>query len=44
MKLLKKANPSGREIVNITPESAGWRFVGFRALRLIDGEWTVRDV
>jgi len=36
--LLKKAHKTGREIVNITPESAGWQFVGFRALRLGAGE------
>ncbi|TXT40010.1 MAG: iolB [Comamonadaceae bacterium] len=32
--LLVKAAPSGREIVNVTPERAGWTHVGFRALRL----------
>ncbi len=32
--LLAKANAQGREIVSVTPESAGWRFVGFRAIRL----------
>jgi 5-deoxy-glucuronate isomerase len=32
--LLAKAAPQGREIVNITPERAGWTHVGFRALRL----------
>jgi 5-deoxy-glucuronate isomerase len=36
--LLAKAAPSGREIVNITPERAGWTHVGFRALRLAAGE------
>ena len=35
--LLAKAAP-GREIVDITPERAGWTHVGFRALRLADGE------
>ena len=36
--LLAKAAPAGREIVNVTPESAGWTHVGFRALRLGAGE------
>jgi 5-deoxy-glucuronate isomerase len=36
--LLVKAAPSGREIVNVTPERAGWVHVGFRALRLSAGE------
>lgn len=32
--LLVKAAPTGREIVNVTPERADWTYVGFRALRL----------
>ncbi|MBT9551599.1 MAG: 5-deoxy-glucuronate isomerase [Hydrogenophaga sp.] len=36
--LLAKAAPTGREIVNVTPERAGWTHVGFRALRLADGQ------
>ena len=36
--LLVKAAPQGREIVNVTPERAGWTHVGFRAVRLIAGE------
>ncbi|MEJ7136913.1 5-deoxy-glucuronate isomerase [Amphibiibacter pelophylacis] len=36
--LLAKAAASGREIVNVTPERAGWTHVGFRALRLTAGE------
>lgn len=36
--LLAKAAPQGREIVNVTPESAGWTHVGFRAVRLKTGE------
>ncbi len=36
--LLAKAAPTGREIVNVTPERAGWTHVGFRALRLAAGE------
>ena len=38
MSLLVKARPSGREICKVTPESAGWKYVGFRALRLAVGE------
>lgn len=36
--LLVKAASAGREIVNVTPERAGWTHVGFRALRLAAGE------
>lgn len=36
--LLAKAAPTGREIVNVTPERAGWTHVGFCALRLMAGE------
>ena len=36
--LLAKARLEGREIVNVTPERAGWTHVGFRALRLAAGE------
>ena len=36
--LLAKARAQGREIVNITPQSAGWKHVGFRALRLAAGD------
>ena len=32
--LLVKAAPAGRSIARVTPESAGWRYVGFEALRL----------
>lgn len=32
--LLAKAAQCGREIVNVTPERAGWEHVGFRAIRL----------
>ena len=35
--MLIKARP-GREIVNVTPQSAGWTHVGFRALRLAAGD------
>ena len=33
MNLLVKAAP-GRTIVEVTPQSAGWRYVGFAANRL----------
>ncbi len=36
--LLAKAAPQGREIVNVTPERAGWTHVGFRAVRLAMNE------
>lgn len=36
--LLAKARPEGREIVDVTPERAGWTHVGFRALRLSAGD------
>jgi 5-deoxy-glucuronate isomerase len=36
--LLAKSAPVGREIVNVTPERAGWTHVGFRAVRLNAGE------
>src|ERR1700674_5500559 len=38
MSLLVKANRQGRDIVRVTPESAGWRHVGFSAHRLTPGE------
>jgi 5-deoxy-glucuronate isomerase len=36
--LIVKAAREGREIARVTPESAGWRRVGFEALRLVPGE------
>ena len=36
--LLAKARREGREIVAVTPQSAGWTHVGFRALRLQAGD------
>lgn len=36
--LLAKARPTGREIVTVTPQRAGWQYVGFSALRLAAGE------
>ena len=37
-RLQVKAARTGREIVNVTPQSAGWEHVGFRAIRLTMGE------
>ena len=34
MSLLVKASRGGRMIVEVTPQSAGWRYVGFSAYRL----------
>jgi 5-deoxy-glucuronate isomerase len=36
--LLVKANRRGRDIVSVTPQSAGWTYVGFAAHRLGAGE------
>ncbi len=36
--LLVKGRREGRVIVEVTPEHAGWTHVGFRALRMADGE------
>jgi 5-deoxy-glucuronate isomerase len=41
--LLAKARREGREIVDVTPERAGWTHVGFRALRLKAGEREALD-
>lgn len=38
MSLLVKARREGRDIVRVTPQSAGWRYVGFSAHRLAKGE------
>ncbi len=38
MSLLVKGARSGRDIVTVTPHSAGWRYVGFSAHRLAEGE------
>ena len=40
--LLVKAARTGRTIARITPESAGWRYVGFEALWLAPGETLAR--
>jgi 5-deoxy-glucuronate isomerase len=37
MSLLVKARQQGTEIAAVTPESAGWRYVGFAAYRLAPG-------
>ncbi|WP_280153356.1 5-deoxy-glucuronate isomerase [Piscinibacter sp. XHJ-5] len=41
--LLVKGRATGREIVEVTPASAGWTYVGFRALRLAPGEQVQLD-
>jgi 5-deoxy-glucuronate isomerase len=38
MSLLVKARRQGTEIAAVTPQSAGWRYVGFAAYRLAPGE------
>ena len=38
MSLLVKGRPSGTEIVRVTPQSAGWKYVGFAAYRLAPQE------
>jgi len=38
MSLLVKAARQGRDVVRVTPASAGWRYVGFSAHRLAAGE------
>jgi 5-deoxy-glucuronate isomerase len=38
MSLLVKARREGRIIVEVTPQSAGWKYVGFAAYRLKPGE------
>jgi len=37
-RLQVKASRDGRDIVDVTPQSAGWEHVGFRAIRLAAGE------
>ena len=36
--LLVKGRRDGRDIVTVTPQSAGWKYVGFSAYRLAPGE------
>lgn len=38
-----KARNEGRDIVEVTPENAGWDHVGFKAVRLAGGEQEVVD-
>jgi 5-deoxy-glucuronate isomerase len=44
MSLLVKARRDAREIVRVTPQSAGWRYVGFSAHRLYSGERIAFDL
>lgn len=41
MNLLVKADPAGKPLVDVTPASAGWTHVGFRAVKLAAGEHEV---
>jgi len=44
--LIVKPNPAasgGEPLVRVTPESAGWKYVGFEALRLKEGETLRRE-
>jgi len=41
MSLLVKGNRQGSLIVDVTPASAGWKYVGFRALRVAAGRTAV---
>ena len=43
MSLLVKARREGRDIVEVTPRSAGWRYVGFSAHRLAPDDSMVVD-
>jgi 5-deoxy-glucuronate isomerase len=43
MNLLVKGRRNGREIVRVTPQSAGWTYVGFAAYRLATGESVVLE-
>src|SRR2546423_15328008 len=43
MSLLVRARRSGKEIVKVTPQSAGWNYVGFAAYRLGAGETITLD-
>jgi 5-deoxy-glucuronate isomerase len=44
MKLLVKANRSGSSVVRVTPQSAGWRYVGFAAYRIKPNEEIALDM
>jgi 5-deoxy-glucuronate isomerase len=44
MSLLVKARRDAREIVRVTPATAGWRYVGFTAYRLAPGERQALDL
>jgi len=44
MSLLVKARRESRDIVNVTPASAGWKYVGFSAHRLAPGERLALDL
>ena len=41
--LLVRPSASDGQVLNVTPESAGWRYVGFEVLALRDGATAERD-
>ena len=41
--LVVGSNRAGRSVVKVTPESAGWEYVGFEVLRLEGGQILERD-
>jgi 5-deoxy-glucuronate isomerase len=43
MSLLVKGRHKGKQIVQVTPQSAGWKYVGFSAYRLAAGETIALD-
>jgi 5-deoxy-glucuronate isomerase len=43
MNLLVKGRGKGKEIVKVTPQSAGWKYVGFAAYRLAAGETVTQE-
>ena len=43
MSLLVKGRRNGKQIVQVTPQSAGWKYVGFAAYRLAAGETIALD-
>jgi 5-deoxy-glucuronate isomerase len=44
MNLLVKGRRNGKQIVQVTPQTAGWTYVGFAAYRLASGESIALDV
>src|SRR5579883_1844305 len=44
MSLLVKARQNTQHLIHVTPQSAGWRYVGFDAWRLASGEELTVDI